>query len=105
MSPRRAEGISPLLVFIAEALDEQQKERPREGEALRALGELARVEVFARGVLAPSEDALYQAIERIATTYLGLGKARKALGDALTAVEPFNKQDEIQDADNHLCDV
>lgn len=105
MSPRRAEGISPLLVFIAEALDTQQKQRPREGEALRALGELARVEVFARGVFAPSEDALYQAIERIATTYLGLGKARKELGDALIAVQPFKRQDEIQDAVNHLCDV
>jgi hypothetical protein len=105
MSPRRAETISPLLVVIAEALDTQQKERPREGDALRALGALARVEVFARGVFAPSEDMLYQAIERVATTHLGLGEARKALGDALTSVEPIRKQDEIQDAINHLCDV
>lgn len=106
MSPRRSGGLSPLLVIVIEALEAQgNKERPREAEALRALGELALVQIPARGVLAPSEDKLYQAIDRIATSYLGLGDPRKTLGAALTAVEPYTKRDEIEVAVNHLSAV
>lgn len=106
MSPRRAGGLSPLLVVVIEALEAQSnKERPREAEALRALGELALVQIPARGVLAPSEDKLYQAIDRIATAYLGLGDPRNTLGAALTAVEPYTKRDEIEVAVNDLSAV
>lgn len=106
MSPRRAGDLSPLLVLIINALEvRKSKDRPREGEALRALGELARVQIPTRGVLAPSEDELYQAIDQIATTYLGLGAPRKQLGVALTPVEPYTKRDEIEVAVNHLCAV
>lgn len=106
MSPRRAGGLSPLLVLVIQALEAQDnKERPREAEALRALGELARVQVPTRGVLAPSEDALYQAIDHIATAHLGLAVPRKALGTALIAVEPYTKRDEIEVAVNHLSAV
>jgi hypothetical protein len=106
MSPRRAGAISPLLVLIAEALAaDRRQERPGEGAALRELGALARVQVPARGVLAPSDDALYNAIDQIAMSHLDLGIPRKALGAALAGVEPFTKRDEIEVAVNHLSAV
>lgn len=106
MSPGRAGGLSPLLVLIIDALEARKNpDRPQEGAALRALGELARVQVITRGVLAPSEDELYNAIDRIATTHLGLGDPRKSLGTALADIEPFTKRDEIEVAVNHLCAV
>lgn len=58
-----------------------------------------------RGVFARSEEKLYQAVDRVATTYLGRGDARKALGAALTAVEPYTKRDEIEVAVNDLSAV
>lgn len=106
MSPRRAGAISPLLILIAEALDAQPREdRPHEGEALRALGALARLHIPARGVLAPAEDALYNAIDQIAMSHLDLAVPRKALGTALVSVEPYTKRDEIEAAVNHLSAV
>lgn len=106
MSPSRARGISPLLALIVEALElRQNKDRPKEAAALRALGDLALTQVVTRGVLAPTEDELYNAIDRIATTHLGLGAARKQLGNAVAGIEPFIKRDEIEVAVNHLCAV
>lgn len=106
MSPRRAGAISPLLILIAEALDAQPRQDwPSEGAALRALGALARTHIPTRGVLAPTEDALYNAIDQIAMTHLDLGVPRKALGAALVDVEPYTKRDEIEAAVNHLSAV
>lgn len=106
MSPRRAGAISPLLILIANALDALPREdRPREGEAVRALGALARIYVPARGVLAPTEDALYNAIDQIAMRHLDLAVPRKALGTALVSVEPYTKRDEIEAAVSHLSAV
>ena len=106
MSPSRAGALSPLLVLIINALEARQsKDRPQEGQALRALGQLARVQVLTRGVLAPSEYELYNAIDRIATAHLGLGGPRKALGAALAGVEPFTKRDEVEVAVNDLCAI
>lgn len=103
MSPRRAGGLSPLLILVIEALEAQVgKDRQREGDALRAFGELARVQIPARGVLAPTENELYQAMDRIATTYLGLSNPRKAFRAALASVEPFAKRDEIECVVNQL---
>lgn len=106
MSPSRVGGLSPLLTLIVDALElRQNKDRPKEAAALRALGELALSQVISRGVLAPSEDELYNAIDRIATTHLGLGAARKELGNAIAGVEPFTKRDEIEVAVNRVCAV
>jgi len=106
MSASRAGAVSPLLVLIIDALEARpNKDRPKESEPLRALAELARVEVVSRGVLAPSEDELYDAIDRIATKHLGLGSRRKALGAVLTTIEPFTRRDEIEVAVNDLCAV
>ena len=106
MSSRRAGGLSPLLLLMVEALDARHdKDRPDEGKALRELGALARIKVPARGVLAPTEDELYNAIDQIAMRHLSLGVPRKALGAALLGVEPFAKRDEIEVAVNHLCAV
>ena len=106
MSPRRARTISPLLILIAEALDAtDREERPGQAEALRAFGILARVQIPARGVLAPIDDELYNAIDRIAVAHLNLDDARKALGGALIDIEPFTKRDEIEVAVNHLSAV
>lgn len=99
MPPRRTGGLSPLLVVLIEALETQNsKDRPGEADALRAFGELARVHIPTRGVLAPIENELYQAVDRIATKHLRLATARKALIAALAGVEPFSRRDEIESA-------
>jgi len=46
MSPRRAGDLSPFLLVVIDALEAQDsRERRREAEALRAFGELARIEI------------------------------------------------------------
>ncbi len=103
MSPRRAGDLSPLLLFVIDALEAQaSRERQREGQALRALGELARVQIPARGVFAPTENELYQAIDAIAARHLGYAVAAKALRIKLADVEPFAARDEIATAANHM---
>ncbi len=99
MPPRRTGALSPLLVVLIEALEAQDsKDRPGEAAALRAFAELARVHIPTRGVLAPIENELYRAVDRIATKHLRLATARKALIAALAGVEPFSRRDEIESA-------
>src|SRR5215471_12178375 len=101
MSPGRARDLSPLLLFVIDALDAQDsRERRREAQALRAFGELARVQIPARGVFAPTEDDLYRAIDAIAAKHLGYAMASKALRVKLADVEPFATRDEIATATN-----
>ena len=103
MSPRRAGDLSPLLLVVVDALEVQNsRERQREGHALRAFGELARVQIAARGLFAPTEDELYQAIDAVATRHLGLPAATRALRVKLAAVEPLAKRDAIASAVNHV---
>ena len=103
MSSRRAGDLSPLLRGVGAALEAQNsRERQREGHALRAFGELARVQVAARGLVAPTEDELYQAIDVIASRYLGLPAAARALRVKLAAVQPLAKRDAIASAANHV---
>src|SRR5262245_20645993 len=107
MSRRRekksARARAPLLRLLIEALKEQEKgDRPGEAGALRAFGELALIQVPSRGALAPNDDELYDAIDRIARRHLGLRKASKKFFRATGAVEPFTKRDEIESAANHF---
>ena len=106
MSPRRAGDLSPLLLLVIDALEAQDsRERQREAEALRAFGALARIQIPERGVFAPTEDELYQAIAAVAARHLGLTAATKTYRAALSAVEPFAIRDEVATAANHLRTV
>jgi hypothetical protein len=110
MSRRRekkyARALAPLLRLLIEGLQEQETEdRPGEAAALRAFGELALIQVPSRGVLAPNDDELYNAIDRIARKHLGLRKASKEFHRATGAIEPFTKRDEIESAANHFRTV
>ena len=107
MSRRRekksARALAPLLSLLIEALKEQEtKDRPGEAAALRAFGELALIQVPSRGALAPNDDELYNAIDRIARKHLGLRKASKEFHRATCAIEPFTKRDEVESAANHV---
>lgn len=107
MSRRRekksARALAPLLCLLIEALKEEEtKDRPGEAAALRAFGELALIQVPSRGALAPNDDELYDAIDRIARKHLGLRKASKEFHRATGAIEPFTKRDEVESAANHI---
>ena len=97
MSPSRANTLSPLLALVIEVLNTRtNKGQAREGEALRALAHLARVEIVTRGVLSPAEDELQRVIEEIARTHLGLEEAGGELNEALNAVEALAARDKIE---------
>jgi hypothetical protein len=103
MSPRRAGDLSPLLLVVIDALEAQHgRQRRREGRALRAFGDLARIQVPARGVFAPSENDLYQAIDAIATRHLDLAAALKTLRKSLRKVKQFGTRDEIASRANDV---
>jgi hypothetical protein len=74
-------------------------------DALRAYGELALVEVPTRGVLAPTEPEVYEAIEAVARDHLGFSTARAAFRRAIRRVEPFDRRDTIENAHNELVSV
>jgi hypothetical protein len=71
MSPRRtskaAGTLSPTLVLLVKALEQQHSQssdRPGEANALRALGELAALQIPGRGVFAPNDGHLDNAARR-----------------------------------------
>lgn len=100
---KSARALAPLLRLLIEALKGQEtKDRPGEAAALRAFGELALIQVPSRGALAPNDDELYDAIDRIAQKHLGLRNASKEFHRATGAIEPFTTRDEIESAANHL---
>jgi hypothetical protein len=97
MSPSRANTLSPLLALVVEVHNARtQRGQPREGEALRALAQLARVEIVTRGVLSPSEDGLQRVIDEIARAHLGLESATDELNEALGAVEALAVRDRVE---------
>jgi hypothetical protein len=103
MASRQAGGLAPLLLLVIEALEAQNnRDRQREAYALRAFGELARVEIPGRGVFAPTDSELYEVIESIAARHLGFAPAAKALRRQLGAVEPFATRDAVASAANHV---
>jgi hypothetical protein len=103
---KSARALAPLLSLLIEALKEQEtKDRPGEAAALHAFGELALIQVPSRGALAPNDDELYNAIDRIARRHLGLRKASKEFFRATGSIEPFTKRDEIESAANHFRSV
>ena len=103
MSPRRADDVSPLLLLVIDALEAPaNRERRREGQALRAFGELARVQIPARGVFAPTENELFRAIEAIAVKHLGYAAAVRVLRAKLADVEPFATRDKVATAANRM---
>lgn len=77
-------------------------DRQCDAEALRALGDLALIQIPTRGVFAPDEDHLYGAITRIADQHLGLAKSRREFYLATKAVEGFADRDAIESAHTYV---
>jgi hypothetical protein len=112
MSPRRiskaAGTLSPTLVLLVKALEQQHaqsSDRRGEANALRALGELAVLQIPGRGVFAPNDGHLDNAIDEVAVKHLGFKVARKEFFGATSTVEPLAKRDEIETAANHLQSI
>ena len=105
--PRRAAGLPPLLVNVIEsAVDAEQHDpntdRTGESGVLVACGHLAARIVPARGVLAPTDDDLYQAIDAIAAEHLGFHEVRRTLRDTLERIQSFDERDAVGCAHIHV---
>lgn len=70
--------------------------------ALRDLGRWALVYVPSHGVLAPSEDDGYKAIQEIATRHLQYRKAHAAWSKALRAIESVEQRNDVENAQNWM---
>ena len=77
-------------------------DRTGEANALIACGHLAARIVPARGVLAPVDDDLYQAISAIAAQHLGFREVRKTFRKALERIQSFDERDAVESAHTHL---
>jgi hypothetical protein len=71
-------------------------------DALRELGELALWALPIHGVFVANNNDIDVLITRIASDYLGLKEARGEFGDALGAIELFERRDPIESAHNHI---
>ena len=109
-APKRAAGLPPLLVNVIESVVDAEQHDPdtdRTGESgvLIACGHLAARIVPARGVLAPTDDDLYQAIDAIAAEHLGFREVRKTFRDALERIQSFDERDAVGCAHTHLITI
>jgi hypothetical protein len=106
MAPRRKKAAgSPLLDLLVDSLEhDDTQDRSGEAQALRAYGELALRQVPLRGVFPPQDEDLDQAIDEIATQFLGFGEASHAFADALTLLKPIQRN-EVEATVTHLRTV
>ena len=96
---RRKRGrVAPVLELLIDSLDGQGSENARAAaRSLRALSELAAVEVPGHGVFSAAErDEVFSAIDRIANAHLDFARARRAFTAATERVTDFELRDEIQ---------
>ena len=106
MSTNEAGRISPLLRLLVESLDARRNpDHPEIAAALCAFGQLARLQIPARGVFPLSDDQMFDTIDAIAIKHLDLAGAREALDATLARVEPPVSRDDIEVAVDHLCAV
>lgn len=98
--------ISPLLRLLAESADARRSpDHPEVAAALLEFGQLARLQIPARGVLPLSDDQLFDAIDRVAVAHLKLGAAREQLEIALAQLETLSSRDQIEVAVDHISAV
>ena len=100
-----AGALAPLLSLLIEVLERSGAGASSEAKALKALGELAVVEIPKKGVFAPADEQTCRLVERIAAKHLGLKKPRRAFFRATAAVKPFERRDEIESTANHFRTV
>jgi hypothetical protein len=106
MSNQAQGRISPLLRLLADSLDARRNpDHPAVAAALIELGQLARLQIPARGVLPLSDDQLFDAIDRVATKHLDLATVRQSLDVALEQVDLLSSRDKIEVAVDHLSAV
>jgi hypothetical protein len=103
MSPRRKKAPgSPLLDLLVHSLEQDDtQDRSGDAAALRAYGELALAQVPRRGVFPPQDEDLDDAIDEIATRCLGFGNATHAFAEAMTLLNP-RQRNEVEEAVTHL---
>ena len=92
-SPKKRTRVSPLLAHVIRAIEDESPDR---AQALNDLACLFDLIVPLRGI-APADD-VRDAIERIATRRLALGKADAALRRAVARVSNVKDRDAIEDA-------
>lgn len=94
--------LPPLLLRVIEAARHAGHQADFAGHdgMLEELGHWAVLYVPANGVLAPTDDAAFNIIERGAGRYLHYAAARKALGAAVRAVESSEQRGAIEEAQN-----
>ena len=113
MSRRRSaerERLSPVLTRLIEAAeqhgaDAEGRDIKGAARAIREFGDVALWVLPIRGVFVPNDNDVSMIIERVARRYLGLKKARAEFREALEAVEPFDRRDQIEVAHGHVRDV
>lgn len=71
--------------------------RSREADALHAFAHLAHITIAAKGVLAPGDNDLIDAVETIAHRHLDKGSDAR-LRQALSRIEPFGLRDPVEAA-------
>ena len=97
--------LPPLLVRVIHAARHapyDPVDRAGHDAALLELGRWALVYVPSRGVLAPSEDHAYKAIQEVAVRHLEYGQARAAFRKALQSIESIEQRSEVESAQNWL---
>lgn len=103
MSARRKKAPgSPLLDLLVDSLEQDDtQDRSSDAAALRAFGELALVQVPLRGIFPPQDEELDDAIDDIATQFLGFGEASHGYADAMTLLNP-RQRNEVEQAVTQL---
>jgi hypothetical protein len=95
--------LPPLLVRIIEAAERTAADSDNHkghAAALAAFGRWALVAVPARGVLAPSTDPDYRAVEAIADEHLSFRAARRAVQNAREIMKDCAGLDDLETAEN-----
>lgn len=99
----RAGPLPPLLVRLIHAAARNRQEG--ESKALRVFGELALIEIPARGVLTLNDAETDLIIDDVAQEHLGLRVPRQEFFRATAEVESVTHRDAIESAHSHFRSV
>lgn len=102
---RTIPSLPPLLIRVIHAARValyDDVDRTGHDAAVRELGQWALVQVPSRGVLAPSTDDAYKAIQDVATRHLQYRKARASFTNAVRAIESTAVRSDVESAQNWL---
>ena len=105
-SRKRRVRIPALLEMTVEALGRQEIHNAAgAARALRAFGELAALEIPARGVFAAERPELYQTIEHVADAHLGFSRPRREFSSATQMISDADLRERIQVSANEAQSI